>query len=51
MENQLGRDEAIECCLQLVLGQAGNGEKHPVGKVASNRGADLRRVPCRLQAG
>ena len=50
LEHQLGSDEAGERGLQLVLGKAGDGTQQRVGKLASDRGADLRHLPHRRQA-
>ena len=50
LEDQLGGDEAGESGLQLVLGKAGDGAQQRVGKLASDRGADLRHPPHRRQA-
>jgi len=50
LEHQLGDDEASENSLQLVFAKAGDGTQQRVGKLASDRGADLRHQPHRRQA-
>jgi hypothetical protein len=50
LEDQLGSEEPAESGLQLVLGKAGDGTQQRVGKLASDRRADLRHMPHRRQA-
>ena len=47
LEHQLGGDEVSESRLQLFLGKAGDGTQQCVGKLTSNRRADLRHPPLR----
>src|SRR5215813_10792080 len=47
LENQLGSDEAAESGLELILVKSGHGMQQRVGKLASNRRADLRHLPYR----
>ena len=50
LEDQLGSDELAESRLQLVLGKAGDRAQQRVGKLASDRRADLRHPPRRHEA-
>ena len=50
LEDQLGGDEAGKSGLQFVLGKAGDRPQQRVGKLASDRRADLRHKPHRRQA-
>jgi hypothetical protein len=47
LEHQLGGDEASESGFQLVFRETGDGAQQPIGKLASNRCADLRHPPHR----
>jgi hypothetical protein len=51
LEDQLGRDEPVESGLQLVFGKAGNGVQQRVGKLASDRRADLRHMEADRERG
>jgi hypothetical protein len=50
LEDELGSDELAESRLQLVLGKAGYRAQQRVGKLAPDRGADLRHPPPRQEA-
>jgi hypothetical protein len=50
LEDQLGSDELAESRLQLVFGKAGYRAHKSVGKLASNRRADLRYPPRQHEA-
>ena len=47
LEHQLGGDKPAERGVQFVLGKAGDGAQQCVGKLASNRGANLCHQPHR----
>ncbi len=49
LEDQLGGDETSKSRLQLVLGETRYGAQQRVGKLASDRGTDLRHLPDRSQ--